>query len=123
MFFIEKGEVDVLSQDERSVMVTLKAGQYFGEGSLLFSEPRSTSIRASTNCDMYVLDKKDLDSTVKYYPDICKEIRDSAIAKREQLLKLKAQQVLISNMETVKNDKFDAGVRNTYYQKSPKENI
>ncbi|XP_041079789.1 uncharacterized protein LOC121297506 [Polyodon spathula] len=110
MFFIEKGEVDVLSQDERSVMVTLKAGQYFGEGSLLFSEPRSTSIRASTNCDMYVLDKKDLDSTVKYYPDICQEIRDSAIAKREHLLKLKAHQLQISKMETVKNgDKFDAG--------------
>ncbi|MGH0161850.1 UNVERIFIED_CONTAM: hypothetical protein FKN15_041972 [Acipenser sinensis] len=114
MFFIEKGEVDVLSQDERSVMVTLKAGQYFGEGSLLFSEPRSTSIRASTNCDMYVLDKKDLDSTVKYYPDICKEIRDSAIAKREQLLKLKAQQLLISKMDTVKNDKFDAGFNQMY---------
>ncbi|MGH0116419.1 UNVERIFIED_CONTAM: hypothetical protein FKN15_017069 [Acipenser sinensis] len=110
----EKGEVDVLSQDERSVMVTLKAGQYFGEGSLLFSEPRSTSIRASTNCDMYVLDKKDLDSTVKYYPDICKEIKDSAIAKREQLLKLKAQQLLISKMETVKNDKFDARFNQMY---------
>ncbi|MBN3286274.1 KCNH7 protein, partial [Polyodon spathula] len=115
MFFIEKGEVDVLSQDERSVMVTLKAGQYFGEGSLLFSEPRSTSIRASTNCDMYVLDKKDLDSTVKYYPDICQEIRDSAIAKREHLLKLKAHQLQISKMETVKNgDKFDAGFNQMY---------
>nr|XP_015204833.1 PREDICTED: uncharacterized protein LOC107077636 isoform X2 [Lepisosteus oculatus] len=94
MFFIEKGEVDVLSQDERNVIVKLKAGQYFGEGSLLFSEPRSTTIRAATNCDMYVLSKKSLDETVKYYPDICKEIKEAAAAKRDLLIKLKAQQLL-----------------------------
>lgn len=45
MYFIDKGEVDVLSIDESSVIVTLKAGQHFGEGSLLFSEPRATTIR------------------------------------------------------------------------------
>ncbi|CDQ79437.1 unnamed protein product [Oncorhynchus mykiss] len=45
MYFIEKGEVEVLSQDELTVIIKLNAGQYFGEGSLLFAEPRATTIR------------------------------------------------------------------------------
>ncbi|XP_045080549.1 LOW QUALITY PROTEIN: uncharacterized protein LOC123481251, partial [Coregonus clupeaformis] len=63
MYFIEKGEVEVLSQDELTVIIKLNAGQYFGEGSLLFAEPRATTIRAATNCDLYVLSKKSLDET------------------------------------------------------------
>uniref|UniRef100_A0A4W5NRZ8 Cyclic nucleotide-binding domain-containing protein n=1 Tax=Hucho hucho TaxID=62062 RepID=A0A4W5NRZ8_9TELE len=86
MYFIEKGEVEVLSQDELTVIIKLNAGQYFGEGSLLFAEPRATTIRAATNCDLYVLSKKSLDETVKYYPDICKQIKKAAEMKREQLL-------------------------------------
>ncbi|XP_021473202.2 uncharacterized protein LOC110533386 isoform X2 [Oncorhynchus mykiss] len=86
MYFIEKGEVEVLSQDELTVIIKLNAGQYFGEGSLLFAEPRATTIRAATNCDLYVLSKKSLDETVKYYPDICKQIKKAAETKREQLL-------------------------------------
>lgn len=42
--------------------------------------------RAATNCDLYVLSKKSLDETVKYYPDICKQIKKAAETKREQLL-------------------------------------
>uniref|UniRef100_A0A8C7QKT3 Cyclic nucleotide-binding domain-containing protein n=1 Tax=Oncorhynchus mykiss TaxID=8022 RepID=A0A8C7QKT3_ONCMY len=83
MYFIEKGEVEVLSQDELTVIIKLNAGQYFGEGSLLFAEPRATTIRAATNCDLYVLSKKSLDETVKYYPDICKQIKKAAETKRE----------------------------------------
>lgn len=45
MYFIEKGEVDILSLDESKVIIKLKTGQHFGEGSLLFAEPRATTIR------------------------------------------------------------------------------
>uniref|UniRef100_A0A4W4EST5 Cyclic nucleotide-binding domain-containing protein n=1 Tax=Electrophorus electricus TaxID=8005 RepID=A0A4W4EST5_ELEEL len=91
MYFIDNGEVDVLSQDERTVIIKLRAGQYFGEGSLLFAEPRATTIRAATNCDLYVLSKKSFDETIKYYPDICKQIMKAAAMKRDQLRQRKEQ--------------------------------
>lgn len=45
MYFIEKGEVEVLSLCETSVVTRFKAGQYFGEQSLLFELPRAATIR------------------------------------------------------------------------------
>ncbi|XP_051533343.1 uncharacterized protein LOC127428788 [Myxocyprinus asiaticus] len=85
MYFIEKGEVDVLSKDELTVVVKLKAGQYFGERSLLLGEPRTSTIRAATNCDLYVLSKKSLDETFRYYPCIYKQIQRAADLMKDQL--------------------------------------
>ncbi|XP_066501242.1 uncharacterized protein [Hoplias malabaricus] len=84
MYFIHKGEVEVLSQNEKTVIIKLRAGQYFGEDSLLFAEPRSTTIKAATNCDLYVLSKKGLDETISYYPDICNQIKEAAALKKDQ---------------------------------------
>ncbi|XP_048123427.1 uncharacterized protein LOC125310242 isoform X2 [Alosa alosa] len=86
MYFIDKGEVDVLSIDESSVMITLKAGQHFGEGSLLFSEPRATTIRAGSNCDLFTLSKTSLDEAIIYYPKIYKEIKKAAERKQVELI-------------------------------------
>ncbi|KAG2455549.1 KCNH7 protein, partial [Polypterus senegalus] len=91
MYFIDKGEVEVLSQDERQVMVTLTAGQYFGEGSLLFSEPQSATVRAATNCQLYVLTKKKFDEAMKYYPYILSEIKEAALVKQKEIQELKTK--------------------------------
>lgn len=45
MYYIEKGEVDVLSRNKLTVVVKLKAGQYFGERNLLLGEPRAATLR------------------------------------------------------------------------------
>ncbi|KAI4878623.1 hypothetical protein NFI96_015444 [Prochilodus magdalenae] len=82
MYFINKGEVDVLAHDEQKVIIKLRAGQYFGECSLLYAEPRAATIRAATNCDLHVLSKKSLDEIVKHYPDVCEQIRRAAEDER-----------------------------------------
>ncbi|KAI7795656.1 hypothetical protein IRJ41_002465 [Triplophysa rosa] len=87
MYYIEKGEVDVLSNNELTVVVKLKAGQYFGERNLLLGEPRAASLRAATNCDLYVLSKKSLDETFQYYPAIYKQLQRASAMMKEQLHK------------------------------------
>ena len=45
MFFIHRGAVDVVSEDGKMVFDTMKSGRFFGEVALLFSCPRTASIR------------------------------------------------------------------------------
>ena len=46
--------------------------------------------RAATNCDLFVLTKEDLDSSLKYYPHIGEQIREVA-GNRANLVKKRSQ--------------------------------
>ena len=83
MFFIHKGTVDVVSPDGAIVFASMHAGSFFGEISLIFSVPRTASIRTATNCDLFVLSKNDLDAVLKFYPDIEKQINEEASIRFE----------------------------------------
>ncbi|XP_072518578.1 cyclic nucleotide-gated cation channel alpha-3-like [Salminus brasiliensis] len=113
MYFIDKGEVDVLSQNELDVVVKLRDGQYFGEDSLLFAEPRNTTIRAATNCDLFVLSKKSLDETIKYFPDICEQMRRASAMKKDQFHQGKDQRLKGTRSESAE----DLLLRDTGYLK------
>ena len=45
MFFINRGTVEVVSEDGSVVFATMTEGKFFGEISLVFSCPRTASIR------------------------------------------------------------------------------
>ena len=45
MFFIHRGVVEVVSEDGSIVFDTMQSGRFFGEISLVFSCPRTASIR------------------------------------------------------------------------------
>eukprot|EP01137_Pigoraptor_chileana_P011547 Opistho-2@62590 len=90
MFFIHRGTVEVVSPDGKMVFAKMEAGAFFGEISLIFSCPRTASIRAATNCDLFVLTKRDLDEVLEYYPQITEQInliasnRYNVAKKREE---------------------------------------
>ena len=48
MFFINRGTVEVVSEDGEVVFATMNEGKFFGEISLIFSCPRTASIRYNT---------------------------------------------------------------------------
>ena len=48
MFFINRGTVEVVSEDGNVVFATMDEGKFFGEISLVFSVPRTASIRYIT---------------------------------------------------------------------------
>ena len=46
MFFVNRGAVEVVSEDGSVVFATMTEGKFFGEISLVFSCPRTASIRS-----------------------------------------------------------------------------
>ena len=65
MFFLEKGTVEVVSGDGKTVFANLNHGAFFGETGLFFKTKRSTTIRAITFCEVLRLDKWDLDNELR----------------------------------------------------------
>ena len=65
MYFLERGTVEVISRDGKTVFATLMSGCFFGETSLFFKRQRNSTVRAATFCEVYQLDKTDLDRELK----------------------------------------------------------
>lgn len=75
MYFLERGTVEVVSQSGKTVFATLsvdvldcpnnKPSAFFGETSLFFKRKRTKSVRAKTFCEIYQLDKVDLDNELR----------------------------------------------------------
>lgn len=77
MFFISRGELNVVSDDDK-VVFTLKDGGFFGEIALLYDTKRTASIVARTYCDMFVLTKEDFKKVMKKFPVQSKGIKETA---------------------------------------------
>ena len=75
MFFINRGRVVVLTADEKDVVAELSDGNFFGEMSLLSSQPRMATIRAEDYCELYSLDKRTFDRVLSAFPEFAKQIR------------------------------------------------
>lgn len=84
MYFISRGSVAVLAQDEQSEIVTLSDGQFFGELALLFSTDRSASVVAKEYCDIYSLHKRTFDRIIANYPDFAATIEREADRRRSE---------------------------------------
>ncbi|XP_076825494.1 uncharacterized protein LOC143471047 [Clavelina lepadiformis] len=83
MFFIQRGNVAILEEDDETITKVLGPGQHFGEIALLFATPRSRTIKAMTNCDLNVLGKTDLDDILNKFPRFRE--RMTAIAQDRKL--------------------------------------
>lgn len=90
MYFIHRGAVDVVSEDGKTVYDTMNAGQAFGEVALLFSVPRTASIRAQVNSYLFMLEKEDLDVVLEFYPAIKHQIMRIAEVRQQQARKRSA---------------------------------
>jgi len=77
MFFLERGSVEVLSEDWKTTFATLSTGMdgtdcckesrsvFFGETSLFFKRKRANTVRAISFCEVYQLGKVDLDNELR----------------------------------------------------------
>jgi glucose-6-phosphate 1-dehydrogenase len=76
MYFICRGKVEVLD-GEGKTLSTLYDGDYFGEISLLLSQPRTASIRAAKACDLFVLEKADFKRALDQHPQFAASLRET----------------------------------------------
>jgi len=77
MYFISRGELNVVNEDDK-VVFTLKDGGFFGEIALLYDTKRTASIVARTYCDMFILTKDDFKKVMKKFPAQSKGIKEIA---------------------------------------------
>jgi CRP-like cAMP-binding protein len=80
MYLISRGEIEVLDASGK-VVATLGEGDFFGEISLLTSDPRRATIRAKSYCDLFMLDKNDFAHVLRDRPQFMKSIQDTAQAR------------------------------------------
>jgi glucose-6-phosphate 1-dehydrogenase len=93
MYFVIRGQVEVVGGDGQ-VVTTLGDGSFFGEVGLLLSRPRTASIRATTYCDTFVLERSDFVKVLRDYPQFAKSILD--IARDRYKTAVGADQLLAS---------------------------
>jgi len=55
-FIIHSGQVEVLINDR--VIRTMGMGDYFGDRALLFNEPRSATVKATEDCELWKMDRE-----------------------------------------------------------------
>ena len=72
MYLIESGRVRVDRQrrDEAILLDNLEAGDLFGEMALLTGQPRSATVTALTDLNVWVIDQSDFEELVTAYPNL-----------------------------------------------------
>jgi len=84
MYFISRGKLEVISSDGQRVYTTLSDGDFFGEIALLQSRPRTASVRAIDFCDLYSLDKTDLERILQSHPAFAAHIEERIKERQER---------------------------------------
>ncbi|XP_074113238.1 uncharacterized protein LOC141536538 isoform X5 [Cotesia typhae] len=77
MYIVNRGRLQVVADNGKTVLATLKAGSYFGEISIL-NMGTAASVRSVGYSDLFVLSKKDMWDVLKEYP--AARVRLEAIA-------------------------------------------
>ena len=80
MFIIVRGEVEVVDGTKRKG--TLHDGDFFGETSLLLAEKRNATVRALTNCDLFVLERGEFNRVLREHPELAESLMKAAKDRR-----------------------------------------
>ncbi|KAL2912857.1 hypothetical protein HK105_207638 [Polyrhizophydium stewartii] len=102
MYFLSRGQVEVVSGDGKVQYSVINRGSFFGELGVLFDIPRTASVRAIDNCVCMVLTRKDLDDVMKDFPAISERFQQVVVARMEEVNQKRAtaKRVKISTIAT-----------------------
>jgi len=81
VFFVTKGELSVLTENNTKEIAKIKKGSIFGEIALFKNTPRNASVKAITFCHLYYLDKDSFDMLIPKYPSIAKKIEEKVLER------------------------------------------
>lgn len=77
LYILSEGSVDILGSDDKTVLLNLQEGQFFGELALVTEEPRSATVRATSTCEIYTLSKSDFDHSLERFSEFRSAIEES----------------------------------------------
>jgi len=81
MYFVCRGELEAVGADGVRLGL-LGEGDFFGEMAVLFDQPRAATVRATTPCDLLVLDGDEFRRIVNDFPAVAAEFRRLAEGRR-----------------------------------------
>ena len=85
------GEVEVID-GMGQVVQTLSDGDFFGEVGLLISTPRTATVRAKTQSDLFVLEKADFSRILRDHPQFAETMLK--VAKERYHLTVSKEQLM-----------------------------
>jgi len=86
MFFIKKGKISVLSEDEKQELTILKSGDFMGEIALFKKSNRTATVKSIGYSDIYELHKKEFEKVIKKYPEIASRIKEKSISREQRYI-------------------------------------
>eukprot|EP00835_Amoeboradix_gromovi_P001271 NODE_55_length_26219_cov_0.194908.p5 type:complete len:461 gc:universal NODE_55_length_26219_cov_0.194908:23496-24878(+) len=114
VFFLIKGEVDILSGDEEVVYATLYSGSFFGEIALLKNVNRTANVIARSKCFLLCLHKSDYLDLVNL--DFWKQLEEEASVRLNKLNKNRrstvTDEIPIYNSNVIAENSGSAGSLN-----------
>ena len=96
MYFLRRGETEVLDADSGKPVVLLRDGAHFGELAIFLEEGgfmRSNTVRARTRCEIFSLSREDLAALLDDFPAELLLINEWAVKRREEIVKRGAQKM------------------------------
>lgn len=88
LFVIRSGKVSVFVQGEEGKQLILNymsEGEYFGELSLIDSQPRSASIMTVTDCEFLTMSRDKFQEFISKSPELCMSLMQELAARIRQL--------------------------------------
>jgi CRP-like cAMP-binding protein len=92
MYVIVSGEAVVVLTQGRStenIVATLKAGDFFGEMSLLTGEPRTATVKAKSDVVCMKIEKEDLEEIMSAHSEVAAAMSEILVVRKEGLTELK----------------------------------
>jgi CRP-like cAMP-binding protein len=68
MYFIRKGVVKVLANDNKTTLAFMGEGSYFGEIGVLITKKRTVSVKAKTICIFFTIPQEELIEILEAFP-------------------------------------------------------
>ncbi|XP_037925694.1 cyclic nucleotide-gated cation channel alpha-3 isoform X2 [Hermetia illucens] len=104
MYIVNRGRLQVVADNGKTVMASLKAGSYFGEISILNmgteGNRRTASVRSVGYSDLFVLSKKDMWDVLKEYPAARVRLESIAVKRLEKYKKAPFEKVAMGRCQS-----------------------
>jgi len=104
MYICARGRLEVVVDEGKTVLATLKGGSYFGEISILnmgtAGNRRTASVRSVGYSDLFVLSKKDMWDVLKDYPAARVRLEAIAVKRLEKYKKAPLEKAALPRSES-----------------------
>jgi len=104
-YIVLSGAVEVYVEKIDKHLTTLKAGQFFGELSLLLGIPRTATVRAEENTILFLVNKKGFEKLLKKHPEIAEIIVQALGKYKEELAERQKQLRELGLVDASEDDK------------------